>query len=102
MNWPTRSPWRRPITTSASECENLMKAEERINPRLSREVIELLVKRGWTRARITMVSRATRPFIDQVAAGERSFSPVQARHLAKAVGVPPVRLFFDAMEPAAL
>ena len=52
-----------------------MKIEGKINPRLSREVVELLRRRGWTDTRIARTVEASRTLLTRIEAGKESFSP---------------------------
>jgi transcriptional regulator with XRE-family HTH domain len=79
-----------------------MKIEDKINPRLSREVLALLQARGWTLARIARAAGATRTLLNHIEAGGQSFSPAQIRSIARASRTSTSHLLFDAMEPAAL
>jgi len=56
-----------------------MKIEEKINPRLSREVIALLRTRGWTLSRIAHAVEASRTLLTRIEAGTDRFSPGQVR-----------------------
>ena len=76
--------------------------ENQINPRLSREILDLLYSRGWTSARVARTIRARRLTVDRVAASEESFTPQHVRALARALRVSVNRFLFDVMEPAAL
>jgi transcriptional regulator with XRE-family HTH domain len=58
--------------------------------------------RGWTLSRIAHAVEASRTLLTRIEAGTDRFSPGQVRRLAKAARTTTSRLFFDAMEPAAL
>jgi hypothetical protein len=79
-----------------------MRVQHKINPRLSQEILELLLTRGWTAARLARTIHVGRAFINGVASADESFTPQHVRTLAKSARTDVRRLFFDAMEPAAL
>jgi len=79
-----------------------MVVEDKINPRLSQEIFELLLTRGWSATRIARTIRVGRAFVEGVASADESFTPQHVRTLAKSTRTDVHRLFFDAMEPAAL
>jgi hypothetical protein len=79
-----------------------MKIEDKINARLSREIVGLLRARGWTNARIARAAGTSPTLLNRINSSQQSFSPAQVRAIARAARTSTSRLLFDAMEPAAL
>ena len=76
--------------------------ENKINPRLSREIIALFRSRGWTTARLARTLRLSRATVDRIADADATFTPAHVRALARSLRTSVDRMLFDAMEPAAL
>jgi transcriptional regulator with XRE-family HTH domain len=76
--------------------------ENSINPRLSLEIVQLFRARGWTDARVARAIRVSQAYMERIDASQQSFSPQHVRMLARALKMDVHRLFFEAMEPAAL
>src|SRR3982751_523288 len=97
-------PRTRESTTSSSDpaAPDLARIERVMSATVSRDLVALLRRRGWTLRRMSTASGAAEGFVKRVEAGQLRFSARHIRGLARAARIDPIRLAFDAMEPSAM
>src|SRR4051794_832443 len=94
---------RESVTSSPDRLEQDSALIDRMmTPVVSRDLVGLLRRRGWSLARLAKGSGAPQAVLKQIEAGQARFSARHVFALARATRTDALRLAFDAMEPSAM
>src|SRR2546429_6522458 len=72
-----------------------------ITPDLSKEVVKLLLKQGWSLRRIQTTIDADAEFMRRVQSGSQSLSGRDITFISRALRIDPMRLLFESLRPLA-